>query len=54
MKLKSAFALCSAYVIAFGTLTGLSIYLEILETTAFFGACTTVFLILLPACSIKK
>lgn len=47
MKLKSAFSYCLFMVILLGVITfGSQDFLK-----PFFGACTLVFLIILPACS---
>lgn len=55
MKLKSAFFLNLLIILGFSTLTTLSYYSEHASVaTGFFGACTIVFLMLLPACSTKN
>jgi hypothetical protein len=53
MKLKSAFFFCLVITLMFGALTGLSYYAfdKAELVTEFFGACTMVFLMILPACS---
>jgi hypothetical protein len=55
MKIKSAFFANLMIILGFAALTGLSYYAKNTETaTGFFGACTIVFLMLLPACSTKN
>ena len=55
MKLKSAFAFCLLLIAGFiGLATLAELYLQDTEISIFFCCATVVFLVMLPACSMKN